>query len=76
MSIFIWILSGLAIALAVYSIFYTVAALKEQKAVKGDLNPQVNEKVRQHPYLLNPVFLALAISALLIAGFIFYYAFS
>lgn len=76
MSIYIWILSFLAIAIAGYSIYYTLAALKEQKAVKGDLNPQVNEKVRQHPYLLNPVFLALIISALLIAGLIFYYAFS
>lgn len=60
--------------MALYLLFYTYSVAKTQK-VKERYDSSIDESVKEHPYLRNPVFVSLFIGTILIAGFIFYYAF-
>lgn len=75
MSTFIWILCILVVIIILYSLYYSLVVLKTQKVKKGDLDPSVEGAAREHPYVLNPIFLALIVAAVVVAGFIFYYVF-
>ncbi|AXN40356.1 hypothetical protein [Peribacillus butanolivorans] len=74
MSTYIWILLIVVIIMALYLLFYTYSVAKTQK-VKERYDSSIDESVKEHPYLRNPVFVSLYIGTILIAGFIFYYAF-
>ncbi|MBK5445718.1 hypothetical protein ACWF7H_05335 [Peribacillus butanolivorans] len=74
MSTYIWILLIVVIIMALYLLFYTYSVAKTQK-VKERYDSSIDESVKEHPYLRNPVFVSLFIGTILIAGFIFYYAF-
>ncbi|MGE7764309.1 hypothetical protein [Peribacillus sp. NPDC096540] len=74
MSTYIWILLIVVIVMALYLLFYTYSVAKTQK-VKGRYDSSIDESVKEHPYLRNPVFVSLFIGTILIAGIIFYYAF-
>lgn len=74
MSTYIWILLIVVIIMALYLLFYTYSVAKTQK-VKERYDSSIDESVKGHPYLRNPVFVSLFIGTILIAGFIFYYAF-
>ncbi|MFD4815432.1 hypothetical protein [Peribacillus butanolivorans] len=74
MSTYIWILLIVVIIMALYLLFYTYSVAKTQKA-KERYDSSIDESVKEHPYLRNPVFVSLFIGTILIAGFIFYYAF-
>lgn len=75
MSTFIWILCILVIIIILYSLYYSLVVLKTQKDKKRELDPSVEGSAHDHPYLLNPIFLALIFAAVVVAGFIFYYIF-
>lgn len=75
MSTYIWILIILVAAMSVYLLVYTLATVKGEKAVKGKYDTTIDDSVKEHPYLLNPIFVSLAVSTVLIVGLIFYYAF-
>ncbi|MEC2057583.1 hypothetical protein I6J18_07575 [Peribacillus psychrosaccharolyticus] len=75
MSTFIWILCILVIIIILYSLYYSLVVLKTQKDKKRELDPSVEGSAHDHPYLLNPIFLALIFAAVVVAGFIFYYVF-
>ncbi|MFE4895953.1 hypothetical protein [Peribacillus butanolivorans] len=74
MSTYIWILLIVVIIMALYLLFYTYSVAKTQK-VKERYDSSIDESVKEHPYLRNPVFVSLFIGTILIASFIFYYAF-
>ncbi|MFB7641955.1 hypothetical protein [Peribacillus butanolivorans] len=74
MSTYIWILLIVVIIMALYLLYYTYSVAKTQK-VKERYDSSIDESVKEHPYLRNPVFVSLFIGTILIAGFIFYYAF-
>ena len=75
MSTFIWILIVLVVAMSVYLLVYTLTTVKGQKAVKGKYDSTIDDSVKERPYLLNPIFVSLAVSTVLVVGLIFYYAF-
>lgn len=75
MSTFIWILCILVIIIILYSLYYSLVVLKTQKDKKRELDPSVEGSAHDHPYLLNPIFLALIFAAVVVAVFIFYYVF-
>lgn len=75
MSTFIWILCILVIIIILYSLYYSLVVLKTQKDKKRELDPSVEGSAHDHPYLLNPIFLALIFAAVVVAGIIFYYVF-
>lgn len=75
MSTFIWILCILVIIIILYSLYYSLVVLKTQKDKKRELDHSVEGSAHDHPYLLNPIFLALIFAAVVVAVFIFYYVF-
>jgi hypothetical protein len=72
MSIFIILLSLIAIGVAGYSVYYTFKVAGQEKRLEGDFDTDIPEAVKQHPYIRNPVFLAILVFAVLVVGFILY----
>lgn len=75
MSTYIWILLIVVIVMSIYLLFYTLSVAKGQKAVKGKYDSSLDDSVKEHPYLWNPIFISLLVATVLIVGFIFYYVF-
>ncbi|MFE4813504.1 hypothetical protein ACFQ9Y_20590 [Peribacillus simplex] len=74
MSTYIWILIIIVTIMALYLLFYTYSVARAQK-VKARYDATIDDSVKEHPYLMNPVFVSLFVGTILVAGFIFYYAF-
>ncbi|MCY8936068.1 hypothetical protein [Peribacillus frigoritolerans] len=74
MSTYIWILIIIVTVMALYLLFYTYSVARAQK-VKAGYDSTIDDSVKEHPYLKNPIFVSLFIGTFLVAGFIFYYAF-
>lgn len=74
MSTFISILMILVIGIVLVSLVYTLIIGRTQKALKGEYDTQIDEKVQNHPYLRNPVFLAFALFFVLVLGYILYWS--
>ncbi|PJN86977.1 MULTISPECIES: hypothetical protein [Bacillaceae] len=74
MSTYIWILLIVVTVMALYLLFYTYSVARAQK-VKARYDSTIDDAVKEHPYLKNPIFVSLIVGTLLVAGFIFYYAF-
>lgn len=74
LSTFIWILMILVIGIVLVSLVYTLTIGKTQKALKGEYDTQIDEKVQNHPYLRNPVFLAFVLFFILVLGYILYWS--
>lgn len=56
-----------------YSLYYTLVIAKTQKAAK-EIDAPIDEKVQQHPYLRNPIFIAYIVMLVVLVGFVIYYA--
>lgn len=56
-----------------YSLYYTLVIAKSQKTAK-EFDAPVNEKVQEHPYLRNPIFIAYIVMLVVLVGFVIYYA--
>ncbi|CAH0201942.1 hypothetical protein SRABI96_01952 [Peribacillus sp. Bi96] len=74
MSTYIWILLIIVTITALYLLYYTYSVARAQK-VKARYDSTLDDSVKEHPYLKNPVFVSLFVGTILVAGFIFYYAF-
>ena len=55
MSTYIWILIIIVTVMALYLLFYTYSVAKTQK-VKARYDSSIDDSVKEHPYLKNPVF--------------------
>ncbi|WP_057912269.1 hypothetical protein [Peribacillus muralis] len=74
MSTYIWILLIIVTIMAIYLLYYTYSVARAQK-VKARFDSTIDDSVKEHPYLKNPIFVSLIVGTILVAGFIFYYAF-
>ncbi|MCK1992662.1 hypothetical protein GW626_06775 [Peribacillus muralis] len=74
MSTYIWILLIIVTIMALYLLYYTYSVARAQK-VKARFDSTIDDSVKEHPYLKNPIFVSLIVGTILVAGFIFYYAF-
>ncbi|KMK96998.1 hypothetical protein VL06_09195 [Rossellomorea marisflavi] len=72
-SVYVWVLSFLCVGLAGYALYYTFKVTGQAKSGKENgFDADVPESVKAHPYLLNPVFVAIAVATVLITAFIVY----
>ncbi|KQU60551.1 hypothetical protein ASG66_12970 [Bacillus sp. Leaf406] len=72
-SVYVWVLSFLCVGLAGYALYYTFRVTGQTKSGKDNgFDSDVQESVKAHPILLNPVFVTIAIATVLITAFIVY----
>ncbi|WP_374720977.1 hypothetical protein [Peribacillus tepidiphilus] len=76
MSTYFWILSLIVVVIIGFSFVYTTIIVKNQKNIKGEFDSQISEKVQEHPYIRNPVFIAYLVFGGLLLLYIFYLFFS
>lgn len=57
-----------------YSLYYTLVIVRSQKVAK-EFDAPIDEKVQEHPYLRNPIFIAYIVFAVIVVGIIIYFAF-
>ncbi len=72
MSTFIMVLSLIVVVLLLVSLGYTFFVAKTQKELKGEQDISISDEVKRHPYMGNPIFLAMGIAAILIVLYIIY----
>ncbi|RFU69952.1 hypothetical protein D0463_00930 [Bacillus sp. V59.32b] len=65
----------MVIGIILVSLIYTISAGRTQKAMKGEFDSQLNENVQNHPYLRNPIFLAIGFFFVFVVGYILYLSF-
>lgn len=70
------VLSVISLLILVIGFFYTMKIVKNTKYQSGGYDTEINEKVQDHPYIRNPVFLTYLIAAILVIALIVYYALS
>ncbi|MBM7586639.1 hypothetical protein JOC86_003191 [Bacillus pakistanensis] len=73
MSTFVIILSFLAIGIAVFAIVYTLMIGRQQKVLKGELDTDIPDQVKEHAFIRNPIFLSFLIASVLILLYILYW---
>jgi hypothetical protein len=76
MSMFIILLSLIAIGVAGYSVYYTFKVAGQEKRLKGEFDTDIPEAVKQHPYMRNPVFLAILVFTVFVVVMILYLSFN
>lgn len=69
-------LAILAVMISAGGLLYTINVGRLVDARKSEIDTPMNEKIQRHPYLRNPVFLAIMIAAAFISIYIFYLAFT
>lgn len=74
MSSFIMVLMFISAGVLVLSFLYTLKVARQQKALKNELDTDLPDKVQEHPYTKNPIFLTSLIAAVLVILFIIYKA--
>ncbi|WP_240189927.1 MULTISPECIES: hypothetical protein [Bacillaceae] len=74
MSSFVLILMLISAGLLILSLLYTFKVARQQKALKNELDTDLPDKVQEHPYTKNPIFLTYLIAAVLVILFIIYKA--
>ncbi|MDQ0229533.1 hypothetical protein [Metabacillus malikii] len=76
MSHFSTILLGLAVVIAVISLIYTFRVGRDISARRAKYDGPIDEKVQEHPYIRNPIFLACLIAGIFSLAYIFYLAYT
>jgi hypothetical protein len=69
-------LGVLVVLIVLVSLVYTLRVGKGVSERKSKMDTQLSEKVQEHPYSRNPVFLAYLIAALVVLAYIFYLAYT
>lgn len=69
-----FVLSILVILILAFGLIYTYRLGTKQHTMRSEYDTEINEKVQDHPYILNPVFLTYAIAAVLVIAYIIYNA--
>ncbi|WP_224752524.1 hypothetical protein [Metabacillus arenae] len=57
-------------------LIFTLKMGKVVSARKSEYDTQLNEKIQEHPYLRNPIFIAYLVAAVIFVGFVLYFAWS
>ncbi|KKI93963.1 hypothetical protein WQ54_02135 [Bacillus sp. SA1-12] len=70
------ILGIIALLILASSLIYTIKVGRLVGARKSNMDTQINEKVQEHPYLRNPIFLAYVVFGILALAFILYLAYT
>ncbi|TXC92190.1 hypothetical protein FS935_07355 [Metabacillus litoralis] len=70
------VLGVIALLILGVSLIYTFKVGKLVSERKSTYDTQINEKVQEHPYMRNPIFLAYIIAGILALAYIFYLAFT
>jgi len=70
------VLGVIALLILATSLIYTFKVGKLVSERKAKYDTQINERVQDHPYTRNPVFLTYLIAAVLSLAYIFYLAFT
>lgn len=70
------ILGVIALLTLAISLLYTFRVGKLVSSRRSNYDSQINEKVQEHPYIRNPIFLAFIIAAILSLAYIFYLAYT
>ncbi|APH05482.1 hypothetical protein [Bacillus weihaiensis] len=76
MTILTTVLGVVALLILTASLIYTFKVGKLVSERKANYDTQINEKVQEHPYARNPIFLAYLIAGVLSLSYIFYLAFT
>ncbi|WP_235991705.1 hypothetical protein [Metabacillus schmidteae] len=76
MTYFTMVLGVIALLVLITSLLYTFKVGKLVSERKAKYDTQLNEKVQDHPYTRNPVFLAYLIAAVISLAYIFYLAYT
>lgn len=76
MSMYMSILMFIAMGVLIFSLGYTLSVARGQKAVRGTLDSDIPDKVKEHAYIRNPIFLTYLICFALVALIIVYAALS
>lgn len=69
---YIWMLMIVMAGVVGYSLYYTLVISKSQKTAK-EFDGPIDEKVQEHPYMRNPIFIAYIVMAVIFAGLILYF---
>jgi hypothetical protein len=75
MSYLTMVLGVIALLVLATSLIYTFRVGRLVSVRKSNLDTQINEKIQDHPYMRNPVFLAFVIAGLASLAYIFYLAY-
>ncbi|HHW36443.1 MAG TPA: hypothetical protein GXX18_04005 [Bacillales bacterium] len=67
------ILSSLGLLILLGGLFYTVRIGRLVSARQSELDTEIDEKIRRHPIVLNPVFLAYVIGIGLVILYMLYH---
>jgi hypothetical protein len=67
-------LSVIAFLILVVGFIYTYRIGKNQRYQRGEYDTEINEKVQDHPYIRNPVFIAYFIFIALLLAYLIYIA--
>jgi hypothetical protein len=70
---FALVMSVVVFLIAAVGFIYTYSIGRNQK-LQGEYDTEINEKVQEHPYLRNPIFLAWIIAAGVAIASIIYFA--
>jgi hypothetical protein len=73
MDLLSWVLLIIALLVLTGGLLYTYRIGKRQK-LQGEYDTEIDEKVAEHPYILNPVFLAYFIGIGLVIVYALYIA--
>ncbi|MBT2687829.1 hypothetical protein J7I93_06530 [Bacillus sp. ISL-47] len=74
MSMYMLIIVFICMGILVYSLVYTLFVAKERKAVRGDIDTELPDKVQKHAYLRNPVMLTYVIFFLILIPMVIYFS--
>jgi hypothetical protein len=66
-------LSVIVLLIAVVGLIYTYSIGRRQK-LQGEYDTEINEKIQEHPYIRNPVFLTYIVAVILAFIAIVYFA--
>ncbi|MFL8935647.1 hypothetical protein ACKA06_02505 [Rossellomorea oryzaecorticis] len=75
MSIYIILLTLIAVGVAGYSVYYTFRVAGQEKRLKGEYDTDIPESVKAHPFMRNPVFLAILVFTVFVVVMILYLSF-
>ncbi|WP_078547450.1 hypothetical protein [Litchfieldia alkalitelluris] len=67
-----FILTILSVLIIGTGLLYTYKLGKRQHTMRQQFDTEINEKVKDHPYIRNPVFLTYVIASILTIGYIIY----
>ncbi len=69
-----FVLTVLAVLIIAVGLIYTYQLGKKQHSMQKQFDTEIHEKVQDHPYIRNPIFMTYAIASALVIAYIIYMA--